>query len=249
MPRWGAGWPGRGNLVSLWGRCRMATVGSVSDEWVIWQWIDSAFPAGALAHSAGLEAAWQAGEVPDAAHLREYLAVSLRQAARLAVPFVTATCRQPEAFDRLDREYDLLLSNHIANRASRAQGQAMLATAAKIFGSDRLSAARSTARAQGSPMHLPPVVGLVAASIGLSPQRAAGVFLFTTLRTGISAAVRLGIVGPLEGQAIQRELTGLGENLAANAWQIEPGQAVQLAPVSEILQATSDRLYSRLFVS
>ena len=33
------------------------------DEWVLWQLLDSAYPTGGFAHSGGLEAAWQHGEV------------------------------------------------------------------------------------------------------------------------------------------------------------------------------------------
>src|SRR5437764_980339 len=36
---------------------------SLSDDFTIWQLIDSAFPTGGFAHSSGLEAAWQHGEV------------------------------------------------------------------------------------------------------------------------------------------------------------------------------------------
>ena len=32
-------------------------------DWLTWQVVDSAFPTGAFAHSYGLEAAWQQGEV------------------------------------------------------------------------------------------------------------------------------------------------------------------------------------------
>jgi hypothetical protein len=38
-----------------------------------WQIVDSAFPTGAFAHSFGLEAAWQQGEMPDIAVLREFV--------------------------------------------------------------------------------------------------------------------------------------------------------------------------------
>jgi urease accessory protein len=219
------------------------------NEWLLWQWLDSAFPAGGLAHSGGLEAAWQAGEVPDAAGLREYLAVALHQAARLSVPFVAAACDAGADLPGLDRAYDLLLSNHVARRASAAQGQAMLAAAARVFGAIELQAARQTLREARSAGHLPVACGLVARALHLPPERAAQVFLFLTLRTGASAAVRLGMVGPLEAQAIQRDLAPLGQELAGR-WSIVPiEQAAQTAPLAELLQGMTDRLYSRLFIS
>ena len=39
-------------------------------DWLTWQIVDSAFPTGVFAHSWGLEAAWQQGEVDDVDELR-----------------------------------------------------------------------------------------------------------------------------------------------------------------------------------
>jgi urease accessory protein len=222
---------------------------AVTDDWRILQWLDSAFPAGALAHSAGLEAAWQAGEVPNAAALQHYLVVAMRQAGRLSVPTVCGVCRASEDFEWLDRDYDLLLTNHIANRASRAQGQAMLSTATKVFDRPALIAARARIRSTSQPAHFPAVFGLVAGTLELSPERAAGLFLFVTLRSALSAAVRLGIIGPLEAQAIQHDLSAIGQAIAAESARLSPEDAAQVSPITEILQGTADRLYSRLFVS
>ena len=53
------------------------------DDWTIWQLVDSAFPSGGFAHSAGLEAAFQAGEVATDAELRQFL---LDRSGRRATP-------------------------------------------------------------------------------------------------------------------------------------------------------------------
>src|SRR5690606_19805624 len=92
------------------------------NSWLIWQLLDSAFPAGGFGHSGGLEAAWQHGEVNRTRELQTFLRSSLGQAARSAVPFVNAAYHNPERFDELDRDCDVWLSNHVANRASRLQG-------------------------------------------------------------------------------------------------------------------------------
>src|SRR5258705_145761 len=59
-------------------------------DWLLWQLADSAFPTGGFAHSAGLEAAWQHGEIRTAAELRQWLVSSLDQVAGTALPFVNA---------------------------------------------------------------------------------------------------------------------------------------------------------------
>ena len=50
-------------------------------DWLAWQVVDSAFPTGAFAHSWGLEAAWQQGEVEDVAALRRFLDASISRPA------------------------------------------------------------------------------------------------------------------------------------------------------------------------
>jgi urease accessory protein len=37
------------------------------EDWLLWQLADSAFPTGGFAHSGGLEAAWQHGEIRNSA--------------------------------------------------------------------------------------------------------------------------------------------------------------------------------------
>ena len=48
-------------------------------DYLIWQLCDSAFPTGGFAHSSGLEAAWQQGEVGTPGDLYAWLAASLGQ--------------------------------------------------------------------------------------------------------------------------------------------------------------------------
>jgi hypothetical protein len=67
-----------------------------SADWLLWQLVDSAFPTGGFAHSGGLEAAWQHGEVRGRVDLSSFLDASLLQAGHAMLPFVTAAIDEPE---------------------------------------------------------------------------------------------------------------------------------------------------------
>jgi urease accessory protein len=69
------------------------------------------------------------------------------------------------------------------------------------------------------------------------------------LRAILSAAVRLGVVGPHEAQRIQdRHGPTLDRVLAACA-RLRASEAANVAPVVDVVAATHDRLYARLFQS
>src|ERR1700749_4212083 len=92
------------------------------NDWLLWQLSDSAFPTGGFAHSSGLESAWQHGEVRDRGALVSFIKASPHQVSHSILPFVTAAHAGPENFGAIDRLCDAFTSNHVANRASRAQG-------------------------------------------------------------------------------------------------------------------------------
>ncbi len=95
-------------------------------NFLLWQLIDSGFPSGGFAHSGGLEANALHGHVEDAAGVLTFARQALAQAGRSALPIVTAVHQDPGRLVELDRLSDVFLSNPVANRASRAQGRALL---------------------------------------------------------------------------------------------------------------------------
>lgn len=208
-------------------------------DWLVWQLADSAFPTGGFAHSSGLEAAWQQGEVRGGGELRAFLEASLRQQFHLALPFVAAAHDERMELKSLDEWFDSLNTNHVANRASRAQGRSFLATTRRIFRLRQL---------QTPCGHLPPVFGAVCCELGIGVRPGCHLFLFTQLRGLASSAVRLNIVGPIEAQVLQHELAPFAQRLLARPIP-EVVDAAQTAPLLELWQGAHDRLYSRLFQS
>jgi len=218
-------------------------------DWRLWQVVDSAFPAGGFAHSGGLEAAWQSGWVRGAADLRLFVEESVGQAARGSVPFARAAFLGDD-WRVLDEMLDSMLPNHVARRASRAQGIAFLATATDVFCVPGLLAMRAELMRRGGG-HWAVIFGAVLREVLVEGDVAwvSRMHLFMTMRGIFSAAVRLGIVGPLEAQRIQ---VGMDEHLDAaveSAAGVTIADVCQTAPLLELWQMGQDRLYSRLFQS
>ncbi len=215
-----------------------------ADAWLIWQLADSAFPSGGFAHSAGLEAAWHHGEINGRVDLTGFLESSLSQFAHASLPFFKAAHANPGRLVEFDLQCDAFISNHVANRASRLQGRAFHGSAKRIFSGDL-----SGLPALPPCGHFAPVFGAVTDALGLGLGDGAEIFCFQHLRGLIAAAVRLGIVGPMEGQTMQHRLGNSARAIFAECGAIEIGEAAQTAPLIEMWQGAQDRLYSRLFQS
>ena len=218
-------------------------------DWITWQLCDSAFPAGAFAHSAGLEAAWQQGEVAGAQGLAEWIAAALGQTARGLIPIVASAWAGEPPLNEVDALCDSFLLNHVANRASRAQGQALLMACAKTFEADSVRNLADSVRAERLGGHYAPVFGAVGRALELPRRRTCDLFMFLALRGAVSSAVRLGIVGPLQGQNLQHRLARQAPAAVEQCIDLPLGSIAQTAPLADLLQGTQDRLYSRLFVS
>ncbi|MFO0757529.1 MAG: urease accessory UreF family protein [Byssovorax sp.] len=217
--------------------------------WLLLQLADSAFPSGGFAHSAGLEAAAQLGEVRGPGEVRSFVEQSLWQAGFGALPFVRAACLAPDALAAHDALCHAFLSNHVANRASRAQGRAFLATAAQVFPREPIKALDQAVRARSIHGHHAPIFGAVSAALGLSVDDAERLHLHLALRGVSSAAVRLGLLGPQEAQRIQHELAPLLDRVLARCGALGLDEVAQTSPHLDLLGSLHDRLYARLFSS
>jgi urease accessory protein len=221
-------------------------------SWRVLQVADSAFPTGGFAHSAGLEAAIHLGEVKTAARLDGYLRAHLWNVAGASLPFVAEAHERPGDVWALDARVDAFVTNHVANRASRTQGRTFAATCASVFdeaGRGALAAIAAVARTRQVTAHWAPVFGAALAALGIERHEALSLHMYLALRGTVSAALRLGIVGPHEAQRLlERHMVTLDAALAACA-ALRSGDAATTAPLFDVFGATHDRLYARLFQS
>lgn len=213
----------------------------------MWQVADSAFPVGSFAHSSGLEAAWQAGEVTDAITLQQFLRGSLLQAGYGALPLASAAHLAPERIASLDAFCEAFLVNAVANRASRVQGRAFLGTCARVWPSDTLLALDDQVRLLCG--HYPPVLGATLRGLEFPLSVVQRLILYLTARSVLAAAVRLGIVGTYRAQRLQYDCGADLDFVLDRCGGLREQDVAQTAPIIDILQSGHNRLYSRLFQS
>jgi urease accessory protein len=218
-------------------------------SWLVLQLADAAFPAGGFAHSAGLEAAAQLGEVRGPGALRAFMEQALWQAGLSALPFVRAGHDDPDRLADHDARCHAFLSGHVTNRASRAQGRAFVSTCARVFGCPPILRAEEAVRARAIHGHHAPLFGAVLRALDVGADEGAAVFLHQSLRGVASAAVRLGLLGPHEAQRLQHELGPLAGEILVACKDLAPDQAAQPAPILDLFGSLHDRLYARLFQS
>lgn len=168
--------------------------------WTLLQLADTAFPIGGLAHSGGLDAAVQLGRVRTPDDVFRFVEEALRATGGFALPFVSAARADPWSFAVLDGCCDASLPDLDANRVSREQGRAFLDHAATL--SLEIERLVDVAHRSGTPGHLAPAFGAVVGLLGGTDEDAAHLFLFLGARGILSAAVDLGLIGPVEAQSL-----------------------------------------------
>jgi urease accessory protein len=216
--------------------------------WLVWQLADSAFPAGGFAHSFGLEAAWQQGEVTRAS-LPSFVGDAVAQAGRSGLPFVVSAHDDPAGVLAVDERCEAFLRNPVANRASRVQGRAWLGTVERSFPTPAVRELCEAIRSAGGPRHFAPAFGATLRALDVDRVQTARLFLFGVARGTLSAAVRLGIVGTMDAQRILSERDEDLDRTIRRCADVVIDDAAQTSPLIDLWQASHDKLYSRLFQS
>lgn len=213
-------------------------------RWLLFQLADGTFPNGAFAHSGGLEAATVLGAI-DANGTAAFLDASLRQIGRAALPFVRGAALAPTNLAAIDEACDATLPLSAPNRASRAQGRALASATSRIWE----SLAAIAEHAQRGPAHHAPIFGAVFGTLGVGIDETLAAYLHGAARGILSAAVRLGLLGPLEAQRLHADRAGMLDEILDGAAHLEPEHAAQTAPLIEIFAALHERLDGRMFQS
>jgi len=215
-------------------------------------WLSPAFPVGAFAYSHGIEWAYEAGDVTDAASLAAWLADLARfgaphlDAALFAHAFRAAAAADWPALDAVNELAVALAGSAERRLETTAQGAAFRLAARAAWDCEAL--ARLSAR-DGEPLAYPVAVAAAAAGCGMALAHAAEAFVVGQFANLVSAATRLGIVGQTAGLKILAGILPELSTLAREAAGATLDDLGACALRSDIAAMRHETQYSRLFRS
>ena len=219
------------------------------------QFSDGLFPAGAYAHSFGLEACVQSGKVVDAAgvesFLRAYLegcaaptdAVALLCARRAAIGTNLESCMA------LDETLDAMKTSSELRDASRQMGRQTLRVATHLPCHPLLQEYGKAVSGQLTPGHHSIVFGMIGGFLEWDALEMAGAYLYSTSAALVGASLRLLPLGQLAGQQIVWNVRPLIAALAEEAQEKQESDMWSFAPALEITSMQHALLDARLFRS
>jgi urease accessory protein len=216
-------------------------------DWLVLQLADSTFPSGGFAHSGGLEAAREAGALAAEGALERWLHDALWQSGHTSLPFVASAHDAPARLVELDLAHDAALRNRVLNDASRSQGRAHLAACLRSLAGDGL--VELEAESRRGPQHLAPVYGASLAVLGVARAATLRLYLHGVVRGLVSAALRLSLVGPAEGQRLHAAAAPTLEAVVNRCHDLDVSTQTQIAPLHDLLAGGHALLDSRLFAS
>ncbi|MGI4737146.1 MAG: urease accessory protein UreF [Janthinobacterium lividum] len=209
---------------------------------------DSALPTGSFAYSYGLESSLTFGLVRTETEFRAYLYSFLQQAVGFDLPFITSAATVPDdALEALLLEYDAQLLTPALYRASLTQGKNWLKLLASFYPEARLAELGHELAQRQLPAHFVPLFGLSLAKTSFAVADIQTTYLHLALRDQLSAAIRLGFIGPMAGHLLQHDFYGIFESLL-DSTDIRPyTEATRCTLLLDVAQIFHDDIYSRLF--
>lgn len=209
---------------------------------------DSALPTGSFAYSYGLESSLTFGLLRTETEFRAYLYSFLQQAVGFELPFVTSAAQAPPGdLGALLLAYDAQLLTPSLYQASLTQGKNWLKLLATFYPEAGLTELGHALARRELPAHFVPLFGLSLGKTGFAVADIQLTYLHLALRDQLSAAIRLGFIGPMAGHRLQHDFYSVFENLLATA-DIRPyTEATRCTLLLEVAQMLHDDIYSRLF--
>ena len=215
-------------------------------------WLSPAFPVGAFSYSSGIEWAVEAGDILDAASLRDWLASMLAEGSGfcdgvfLAHAHRAASSADARALREIAELAAALVPSRERQLETSAQGRAFVEIARAAWDCDGL--APMIAACEG-PIVYPVAVGVVSAAHGIPLAPTMHAFLHALVSNWISAGARLIPLGQTDSQrvlALLEPIVAATAKRALNASLDDLGSATFRADLASLRHETQ---YTRLFRS
>jgi urease accessory protein len=220
--------------------------------WRLMAWLSPAYPIGAFSYSSGIEWAVEAGDITDAATLRGWLAVMIREGGGYCdAVFLAHAHRAIDAGDdtalrtvaELAAAFSPTKERHLE---TTAQGRAFLDTTRAAWPAPALD--RLLAVWDGD-VALPVAVAVACAGHGVALAPALRAFLHALTVNLISTGVRLVPLGQTDGQRVLAALEPVAAATAERALAATLDDVGGAAFRSDIASMRHETQYTRLFRS
>lgn len=215
-------------------------------------WLSPSFPVGAFAYSSGIEWAVEAGDITDAASLRDWLAAMLSDgsgfcdAVFLAQSFRAAAEQDCAGLKEIAELAAAFVPSRERQLETTTQGRAFIEIARAAWNSPGLDA---MVAACDGPIVYPVAVGIVSAAHGIRLAPSLHAFLHAVVSNWISAGSRLIPLGQTDSQRVLADLEPVVAATAARADAAaldDLGSATFRADLASLRHETQ---YTRLFRS
>lgn len=215
---------------------------------------DSSLPTGGFAFSGGLESSAKLGLLGRYEDLESYFRAVIEQAGEGELPYLQAAwelAAPPPGADLAEvaAYYDAFLAVPTLHHASVVQGRTCLRLFGALHPDVPCEDLRAWFAAHELPPHLVLVLGLTLGRAHYSLPAAATLFLYTTVRDQLSAAIRLGLLGPTDAHTLLASLYPAMATARAAAAARPWRAATRRYPLLELAQASHPYVYAKLFQS
>jgi len=215
-------------------------------------WLSPSFPVGAFSYSSGIEWAVEAGDITDAASLRDWLAAMLSDGVGVCdAIFLVQTHRAVNAHDDAAlRDIAGLAAAFVPSRERQlettSQGRAFIDIARAAWSCEGLD---EVIAACGGPIVYPVAVGLVSAAHAIPQEPALHAFLHAVVSNWISAASRLVPLGQTDSQRVLAQLEGEATATARRALAAGLDDLGSTTFRADLASLRHETQYTRLFRS
>lgn len=213
---------------------------------------DTAFPTGAFAHSMGLEAFYDAGELKEAGDLCRFVDLSLGSMATSDCVALRAAYGA-DSIEELTRIDELLTATKLTRElreAGAATGRRFLASVEAMgVGDDLLGGFGASVRDGRSPGNLAVGFGAAAPVLDAELSNALYAYLYSTVASLVAAGQKL---IPLGGNVAQKVLYGLHEEIveaAEKSKDLRLEEIYAFALTIDVRSMLHERQRIRLYIS
>lgn len=225
------------------------TMIETSQQLRLMAWLSPAFPTGAFAFSAGLEAAVHADLVRDRTTLAKWIKTSLVQGTLHLDGGILVRAHDVAAGDsfetaQLDSINDLALalcSSHLRYEETVSQGAAFFAA--------WQAWTKQSSTKPFTQLALPVAVGLATGTGALNRLASISAFLHAGASNQIQAAIRLNLFGQMDAAGLLADLEAHILQAAEGICEASDRELSTCAPTADIVAMSHETLDGRLFLS